>query len=80
MEMAERAKIDKQGRVIIPKELREKLDLKGEIEIIETEQGLLIRPLRKSWSKLFSKKVKVDWRRALAVSLENASVDDLLFG
>lgn len=79
MVMAEKTKIDKQGRVLIPKELREKVGLTGDVEILEVEQGLFLRPLEKSWDILFKKKLSVDWKRAMTVSLEDFSIDDLLF-
>nr|MDO8045474.1 hypothetical protein [Candidatus Baldrarchaeota archaeon] len=41
---------------------------------------MLIRPFRKGWDNLFAKRVRVDWSKALTVSLEDVSVDDLLFG
>jgi len=80
MVMVIRLKVDKQGRILIPKDIRERKGLKGEVEVVEVEEGLLIRPFRKSWDNLFAKKVKVDWSKALTVSLEDVSVDDLLFG
>lgn len=80
MVMVIRLKVDKQGRILIPKDIRERKGLKGEVEVVEVEEGLLIRPFRKGWDNLFAKRVKVDWSKALTVSLEDVSVDDLLFG
>ena len=80
MVMVIRLKVDKQGRILIPKDIRERKGLKSEVEVVEVEEGLLIRPFRKGWDNLFAKKVKVDWSKALMVSLEDVSVDDLLFG
>jgi AbrB family looped-hinge helix DNA binding protein len=79
MAMAEKTKIDKQGRVLIPKELREKIGLTGEVEILEVDRGIFLRPLEKSWDDLFKTKLKVDWQRAMTVSLEDYSIDDLIF-
>lgn len=79
MALAEKTKIDKQGRVLIPKELREKMRLTGEVEILEVDRGLYIRPLEKSWDNLFNKKLKVEWQKAMSVSLEDISIDDLIF-
>ncbi len=75
------ARIDEQGRVVIPKTIRERRGLTGEVEILEVEEGVVLRPRReRSWDSVLSKKVKVDWSGALVISLENVSVDDLLFG
>ena len=79
MVMVIRLKVDKQGRILIPKDIRERKGLKSEVEVVEVEEGLLIRPFRKGWDNLFAKRVKVDWSKALTVSLEDVSVDDLLF-
>lgn len=35
--------IDKLGRIVIPKEMRKLLQLENEVELIMTEEGLLIR-------------------------------------
>ena len=35
--------IDNIGRIVIPKEMRELFNLKEEVELIVTEQGVLIR-------------------------------------
>ena len=80
MEMVISVRVDQQGRIVIPKEVRERKGLKGKVEVIEVEGGVLLRPLRRVWDKVLAEKVKVDWKGALAVSLENFSVDDLLFG
>jgi|GEM_PF-1670630 len=77
----ELVKIDPQGRVVIPKEIRERKGLKGVVEVVETEEGVIIRPLKaKSWKPLFRRRIRVDWDRALAVSLENLNVDDFMLG
>lgn len=40
-------KIDKAGRIVVPKPLRERLDLKAdtELEVLEQPEGLLLRPV-----------------------------------
>lgn len=35
--------IDKMGRIVIPKEIRDRCGLNGEIELVLTKDGLLIR-------------------------------------
>jgi len=74
-------KIDSQGRVLVPKALRENLGLTGEIELVQVKDGILLRPRKsKSWEQILSEKLKVDWKQAMAVSLEGVSMDDVLFG
>jgi len=46
---------------------------------VQVEQGILLRPRKaRTWEQILENKVKVDWRRAVAVSLEGLSVDDVL--
>jgi len=74
-------KIDSQGRIVIPKSLREKKGLNDEVEILEMEEGIILRPKKgKSWDEILSKKIKVDWHNALTVSLESLSIDDIILG
>jgi AbrB family looped-hinge helix DNA binding protein len=80
MAMVIKGRVDDQGRLVIPKEVREKWRLKGEVDIVEVDDGVLIRPRKSSWKDFITKKVKVDWNRAVAVSLEEVSVDDLMLG
>ena len=35
--------IDKLGRIVIPKEMRDRLNLKNEVEVLLTDEGVLIR-------------------------------------
>ena len=35
--------IDKLGRIVIPKEIRKLLNLENKVELVMTEEGLLIR-------------------------------------
>jgi AbrB family looped-hinge helix DNA binding protein len=73
-------KIDEQGRLVIPKTIRERRGLEGEIEVLETDEGVLLRPKREgSWEQLLGEKLTVDWSRVLAISLEDVSIDDLIF-
>jgi AbrB family looped-hinge helix DNA binding protein len=74
-------KIDSQGRVLVPKALRERLGLTDEIELIQVKDGILLRSRKlKTWQQILSEKLKVDWKQAMAISLEGVSMDDLLFG
>ena len=74
-------KIDEQGRLVIPKTIRERKGLNGEIELLETSEGVLLRPRKeRSWEPLLGEKLRVDWSRALSVSLEDISIDDLILG
>ena len=34
---------DRLGRIVIPKELRERFNLAGEVEIVATEEGVLLK-------------------------------------
>lgn len=73
--------VDSQGRILIPKPLRDKIGLTGEAELTETSDGILLRPKRpRSWEQVLERKLKADWKSALAVSLEGISLDDILFG
>lgn len=78
--MVIKGRVDDQGRLVIPKEVREKWGLKGEVDIVEMGDGVLIRPIKDSWKGFLTKKVIVDWNKAVAVSLEEVSVDELMFG
>lgn len=80
MVMVIKGRVDEQGRLVIPKEIREKWGLKGEVDIVEMNEGVLIRPVKGNWKNFLTKKVKVDWNKAATVSLEGVSVDELMFG
>jgi len=43
-------KIDRAGRIVLPKRIRERLQLKGgsELELEENANGLLLRPLQRT--------------------------------
>ena len=74
-------KIDEQGRLVIPKGIRERKGLKGEVQVLETEEGVIVKPRKAvSWDEMLDRKVKVDWSKALTVSLEDISLDELLLG
>ena len=60
--LAIKGEVDNQGRIVIPKEIRERKGLKGSVEIEETEEGIIIRPPRDlvaKWKKIFENKLKV---------------------
>ena len=42
---------DKLGRLVIPKDLRERYALDNKVEIVATEQGVLIKSPEYNWSK-----------------------------
>jgi len=74
-------RIDPQGRILIPKNIRDKAGLAGEAELVPVRDGILLRPRKPiSWEQFLKDKLKVDWKRALSVSLEGSSVDETLFG
>lgn len=74
-------RIDPQGRILIPKNIRDKAGLAGEAELVPVRDGILLRPRKPaSWEQFLKDKLKVDWKRALTVSLEGSSVDETLFG
>ena len=43
MDTGIKKEIDKLGRIVIPKEFRERFGIEKEVEIIATESGILIR-------------------------------------
>jgi AbrB family looped-hinge helix DNA binding protein len=51
-----RLRIDKSGRVVVPKPLRERLGLKPgtELEVLDQQSGVLLRTVKEEprWSKL----------------------------
>ena len=48
---------DKLGRIVIPKELRERYGFDGDVEVVATEEGVL---LRSSEYRLVPKREKVE--------------------
>ncbi|MFQ6136540.1 MAG: AbrB/MazE/SpoVT family DNA-binding domain-containing protein [Candidatus Hydrothermarchaeales archaeon] len=79
MPMAIKAKIDKFGRIVIPKEIRERRRLEDEVKIIETEKGVQILPvddIKNVLDRLYSEKLKVDWKKATALSLAGENKDE----
>ena len=79
MVMADSINIDSQGRIVIPKRLRDKKGLKGELEIIETREGILLRPIKdksKNWSKIFKKKLHINPQK-VGISISDEGNDNL---
>ena len=71
-------KIDEQGRIIIPKELREKKKLIGEIEIEEIKDGLILRSKKDlTWRDFFKEKLKINWKKTQKLDLSEETLDDL---
>lgn len=81
MMVMEVVRIDEQGRLVIPKSIRERKGMVGEVLLEEVENGVLLRPKRKGgWNLILDRKPDVEWSSVLSISLESASADDLIFG
>ena len=52
--------IDRLGRIVIPKELRERFGLTDNVEIIATEQGIILRSPEYTLVKTENKKSAVE--------------------
>jgi len=71
-------RIDDQGRIIIPKEIREKKRLTGEVEIEEVKEGIIIKPKNEiTWNEIFKNKLKIDWNKVQKLDLSEESFDKL---
>ncbi len=51
--------IDSVGRLVIPKDMRARFDLKDEVELIITEEGILLRAPSYKLTKIDEKKANV---------------------
>ncbi len=69
-------KVDDQRKLFIPKATWERKRLAGEVEILETENGVVLRP-RRDGGYALNETPNVDWTSALTVSLDRVSFDDL---
>jgi AbrB family looped-hinge helix DNA binding protein len=70
-------KIDEQGRIIIPKEIRERKKLNDEVVLEETNEGLIIKPKSKiTWKQFFKKKLQIDWNKVRKLDLSEENLDD----
>jgi len=71
-------KIDEQGRIIIPKEIRERMNLNSEVEIKELDEGILIKPKASlTWKEFFQTKLKIDWNKVQKLDLSEEDLDNL---
>jgi len=71
-------KIDEQGRLIIPKEIREKLKLIGEVEIVEVKEGIILKPKQTlTWKKFYKDKLKMNWDEVHKLDLSEEDLTDL---
>ena len=71
-------KIDEQGRIIIPKEIREKKRLRGEVEIEVVKEGILIKPKTEiTWNEIFKSKFKINWNNVKKLDLSEENLDKL---
>ena len=71
-------KIDEQGRIIIPKEIREKMKLNSEVELKVLDEGILIKPKASlTWKEFFKTKLKIDWNKVKKLDLSEEDLDQL---
>ena len=69
-------KIDDQGRIIIPKEIRERKKLTGDVEIEEVKEGIIIKPKKSlTWKEFFKNKLKIDWKKVQKLDLSEENLD-----
>ncbi len=77
--MAIRKKIDKVGRIIMPKDLRERKKLNGKVEPIEVEEVVLIRAVQDEMQKilddLYKNKVEINWNKTSIGDLSKERLD-----
>ena len=73
-------KIDDQGRIIIPKEIRDRKKLNDEVEIKEIDEGIIIKPKKTlKWRDFLRNKLKIDWDKVQKLDLSEKNLDDLWF-
>jgi AbrB family looped-hinge helix DNA binding protein len=74
MEMV--VKIDKLGRIVLPKNLREKMNIQpdDELIIIEQKDGLIIKPkpAKRSLKSIFDNGSKFDPKKVVKMDLSNS--------
>jgi AbrB family looped-hinge helix DNA binding protein len=81
MEMEVEITLDKQGRIVLPKEFRDKYHLHSESSLILVDQaeGLLIKPkpAKKKLKDIFSQASNVDLNSATVIDVANYHEDDI---
>lgn len=71
-----RVKIDDQGGIIIPKEIRDRRKLIGEVEIKEINEGIIIIAKKTlKWKDFFKNKLKINWDKVQKLDLSNENLD-----
>ena len=71
-------KIDEQGRLIIPKEIRERKKMTNEVILEETKDGIIIKPQSVlTWTQFFKTKLKLDWTKVRKLDLSEENFDDM---
>ena len=71
-----RVKIDDQGGIIIPKEIRDRRKLIGEVEIKEINEGIIIIAKKTlKWKDFFKNKLKIIWDKVQKLDLSNENLD-----
>ena len=73
--------IDKQGRLVLPKEIREKyhLDQGSEIILIPQDEGVLLKPKKSklSLAGIFQKATPFDPDKVIALDIANYDEEDV---
>jgi AbrB family looped-hinge helix DNA binding protein len=79
MPMEVEVKIDKQGRLVIPKELREKYQMNpdSEILLVDQEEGILLKPMpaKRSLKEIFSQAPRSNLEDAYVLDYANYHKD-----
>lgn len=71
-------KIDDQGRIIIPKEIRDRKKLNDEVEIKEIDEGIIIKPKKTlKWRDFLKNKLKIDWDKVQKLDLSEENLDEV---
>jgi bifunctional DNA-binding transcriptional regulator/antitoxin component of YhaV-PrlF toxin-antitoxin module len=69
-------KIDDQDGIIIPKEIRDRRKLIGEVEIKEIIEGIIIIAKKTlKWKDFFKNKLKINWDKVQKLDLSNENLD-----
>ena len=66
------------GTITIPKEMLSDTQLNGEVELIECEEGILIKPqTKKSWGDFFETKLKMN--KPIYINLSEVNEDEFMY-